>query len=157
MYLLFLAVLGLGCCVGFSLVAVSRGYSLVEHGLLIVVASLVAEHRLQGVQASAVVARGLSSCGIWAQLLYGMQDLPGSGIKPIPCTGRQILNHWTTRDTLEFLCKYKHTLCCPFKLAPSVAKLCPTLCDPMASLIHHNYLSLFLFVVEQYSSSMDIL
>ena len=46
MYLLFLAVLGLGCCVGFSLVAVSRGYSLVEHGLLIVVASLVAEHRL---------------------------------------------------------------------------------------------------------------
>ena len=47
MYLLFLAVLGLGCCVGFSLVAVSRGYSpIVEHGLLIVVASLVAEHRL---------------------------------------------------------------------------------------------------------------
>ena len=33
--------------VGFSLVAVSRGYSLVGvHGLLIVVASLVVEHRL---------------------------------------------------------------------------------------------------------------
>ena len=38
--ILFLAVLGIHCCMGFSLV--------VEHGLLIVVASLVAEHRLQG-------------------------------------------------------------------------------------------------------------
>ena len=35
---LFMALLGLCCCVGFSLVAV--------HGLLIVVASLVSEHRL---------------------------------------------------------------------------------------------------------------
>ena len=41
-----LAVLALRCWVGFSLVA-SRGYSLVEtHGLLIAVASLVAERRL---------------------------------------------------------------------------------------------------------------
>ena len=38
---------------GLSLVAVSRGYSLVKvHRLLIVVASLVAEHRLLGVRAS---------------------------------------------------------------------------------------------------------
>ena len=44
---LFMAVLGLRCCVGFSLVVVSGGYSLfVVHGLLIVVASLVAEHGL---------------------------------------------------------------------------------------------------------------
>ena len=68
--------------------------------------------------------------------------------QPIPCTGGQILNHWTTRDTLEFLCKYNHTLCCPFKLGPSVAKLCPTLCDPMASLMHCNYSSFFLSVAE---------
>ena len=40
-----LTVLGLRCCSGFSLVAVSRGYSLVAvHGLLIEVASLVVEH-----------------------------------------------------------------------------------------------------------------
>ena len=39
--------LGLCCCAGFSLVVESRGCSLVVmHGLLIVVASLVAEHRL---------------------------------------------------------------------------------------------------------------
>ena len=39
------------------------GFSLVAaHGLLIVVASLVVEHVLQGAQASVVAAHGLSSC-----------------------------------------------------------------------------------------------
>jgi len=42
-----LAKLGLGCCEGFSLVAVSWGYSVVVMGrLLIVVASLAVEHGL---------------------------------------------------------------------------------------------------------------
>ena len=42
-----LTVLGLRCCSGFSLVAVSRGYSLVAvHGLLTEGASLAAEHSL---------------------------------------------------------------------------------------------------------------
>ena len=37
----------------------SGGYSLVAaHGILIAVAPLVAEHRLQGAQASVVAARG---------------------------------------------------------------------------------------------------
>ena len=45
---LFLAVLGLNCCVGFSLVAASRDCSLaVVCGLLVAVASLVVEHKLQ--------------------------------------------------------------------------------------------------------------
>ena len=45
---LFLAGLGLHCCADFSLVAGSRGYSTVAvRGLLIAVASLVAEHVLQ--------------------------------------------------------------------------------------------------------------
>ena len=44
---LFLAVLGLCCCMGLSLVSASRGYSLIAVcGRLIVVASLVSEHRL---------------------------------------------------------------------------------------------------------------
>ena len=44
---LFLAVLGLHCCTGFSLVMESGGYSLASvRGLLIAVASLVAEHGL---------------------------------------------------------------------------------------------------------------
>jgi len=45
------AVLGLRCCRGFSLVAMC--------GLLIAVASLVAEPGLQGAQASVVAARRL--------------------------------------------------------------------------------------------------
>ena len=44
---LYLAVLGLHCCSGFSLVVASGGYSLgAVHGLLIVVPSLVADNRL---------------------------------------------------------------------------------------------------------------
>ena len=44
---LFVAVLGLHCCLGFSLVVGSEGYSLVVLGkLLIVVASFVVEHGL---------------------------------------------------------------------------------------------------------------
>ena len=44
---LFLTVLGLHCCAGFSLVAVSWGCSLaVALGFVRVVASLVEEHRL---------------------------------------------------------------------------------------------------------------
>ena len=50
---------------GFSVVAVSRGYSLVAvQGLLIAVASLIAD-RVQALGHSSfiVVAHGLSSCG----------------------------------------------------------------------------------------------
>ena len=44
---LFLSVLGLRCCMGFSPVAASRGYSLVAVCRpLTAVVSLVAEHRL---------------------------------------------------------------------------------------------------------------
>ena len=43
MYLLFLSVLGLHCCMGFSLVVVNGGYCLIAvRRLLIVVTSLVA-------------------------------------------------------------------------------------------------------------------
>ena len=58
-YLLF-TVLGLHCCVGFSLVAVSTGYSSL---LFTRVACLVVEHRLCDMWASVAVVCGLSSCG----------------------------------------------------------------------------------------------
>ena len=45
------------------------------HGPLTIVASLVAEHRLQ--------TRRLSSCGARAQLLRGMWDLPRPGLEPV--------------------------------------------------------------------------
>ena len=75
---------------------------LAVRGLLVAVASFVAEHGLQvrGLQqlrcmGLVVVAHGLSSCGLRAlerrlsscgtrvQLLCGMWDLPGPGIKPV--------------------------------------------------------------------------
>ena len=52
----FLAALDLHCSSGFSLVVVSTGSSLAAvWGLLIVVASLLVEHRLSGMRASVVV------------------------------------------------------------------------------------------------------
>ena len=104
---LVLAVRGLRCCVGLSPVAVP--------GLLTAVASPVAEHRLWGVWASAVAARGLCSCGSQALehrlsgsgaealLLCNMWDLPSPGIQPYSPTGRQILHHRTTREALFLL------------------------------------------------------
>ena len=57
---LFLAVVGLHCHAGFSIVVASNGYSLVaEHCFLIGVAFLIAEQRLQGSWASVVVAPAL--------------------------------------------------------------------------------------------------
>ena len=65
--ILVLAALALHGCAGFFLVAASRGYSLVVVcRLLIAVASLVAEHRLQSARASVVAAFGFSSCSSWA-------------------------------------------------------------------------------------------
>ena len=62
-------------------------------GPLIIVASVVAENRLQ--------THRLSSCGSWAQLLCGMWDLPRPGARTcVPCIGRQILNHCATREAL---------------------------------------------------------
>ena len=101
--------LGLRCFEGFSLVAVSRGYPLVAgRWLLVVVASLAVELRLSGPCASAVAARGLSSCGFqalehrlnscgsWAYLLHSMWDLPTCSIRDrthASCPGWWFLYH----------------------------------------------------------------
>ena len=60
---------------GLSLVAASGGHSSSRcAGPLTIVASLVAEHRLQ--------TRRLSNCGPRAQLLRGMWDPPRPGLEP---------------------------------------------------------------------------
>ena len=96
---LFLAVLGLCCFVGFSLVLVRGDYTLVlVHVLLIAVTSVV-EHRLWGMQALVVVAHGLSRCSSQA-LEHRLRivahkhifsatcgTLPGQGLNPC-------LLHW---------------------------------------------------------------
>ena len=73
---LFLAALGLHCCVqAFSSCSEQGLLFVVVRGLLIVVASLVAEHGLQ--------ARGFSSCGARAQLLCSMWNLPRPGLEHV--------------------------------------------------------------------------
>ena len=71
-----------------SVVAVSMRSSLVAtRGLLVVVASLVAEHGLWGVGSEAVAHR-LSA-------LWHGESCPASDQTHLPCTGRWIINHWT--------------------------------------------------------------
>ena len=74
---------------GFSLVAVSGSYSLLQgSGLLIAVASLIAQHGLWGTWALEVAVPGLQSTGS-ILVVHGLRcsvacgNLPRSGIKPV--------------------------------------------------------------------------
>ena len=91
--------LGLCCCQDFSLSAASQGYSLAAvHELLIVVTSLLVDHRLLSTWASVAVGHGLSgcsslplehrlsSCGTWVRLLCNVQ---GEGSTPL----KRLLTH----------------------------------------------------------------
>ena len=68
------------------------------HKLLVAVASLAAEHRLQ-------VCGDFSGCSTWAQLCHGMRDLSSLiwGRTHIPCIGRQTLKHWAMGEVLFHL------------------------------------------------------
>ena len=59
---LFLTVLGLCCCMGFSLVGVSGGLLFTAVCRLLIVVACLLEHGLWDRQAWVVVAHGLSSC-----------------------------------------------------------------------------------------------
>ena len=73
---LFIAVLGLRLCArAFSSCGERGPLFIAVRGPLTVVASLVAEHRLQ--------TRRLSSCGSRTQLLHDMWDLPRPGLEPM--------------------------------------------------------------------------
>ena len=105
---LFLAALGLRCCVqAFSSCGKWGLLFVAVRGLLICGGFSCCGARALGAWASVVVARGLSSCGsqalerrlrscgsralehrlsscgTWAQLLRGMWDLPGPGFEPV--------------------------------------------------------------------------
>ena len=72
----FLAVLGLRFCArAFSSCGKRGPLFIAVCGPLTIMASLIAEHRLQ--------TRRLSSCGSRAQLLRGMWDPPRPGLEPV--------------------------------------------------------------------------
>ena len=73
---IYLAVLGLRFCArAFSSCSERGPLFMAVRGPLTIVASLVAEHRLQ--------MRRLSSCGSRAQSLHGMWDSPRPGLEPV--------------------------------------------------------------------------
>ena len=75
--------LGLRCYRGFSLVAAIGAYSLAAaHRLLLAVASLVGEHQLEGMRASAVTALGLSSYGSQALWRLALQISASTSLSP---------------------------------------------------------------------------
>ena len=79
-----MAVLGLRCCKGFSLVVAGEGCSLVAVlGLLIAVTSLTVEHGLQWLQhvGSVVAVPGLQSIGS-VVLAHGLSCSMACGIFP---------------------------------------------------------------------------
>ena len=76
LFILFIAVLGLRFCArAFSSCGKWGPLFIAVRGPLTIVASLVAEHRLQTCR--------LSNCGSRAQLLRGMRDLPRPGLEPV--------------------------------------------------------------------------
>ena len=85
---------------GLSLVAKSGGYSLLwwagfPRQWLLLLQSMGSRHMGSGTQAQ----------WLWlmAKQLYGRWNFPGPGIEPVfPCVARQILSHWTTRESQLF-------------------------------------------------------
>ena len=110
-----MAVLGFRCWAGFPLVAASRGPSRgVAHSLLIAVASLAEQLRLQGVQAVVAVPCGLHSWGSralghrlnsWgsrAWLPCCMWHLPASGIELTSPAFQEDSFPWSHQGRLPF-------------------------------------------------------
>ena len=97
---IYLAMLSLRSCVGFFLVVTSRSYALVAVcGLLITVASLVAEHGFQGAWASVVVAPALWNTGS-VVVTHGLSRSAACGI--LPDWGSNLcLLHWPVDSLLE--------------------------------------------------------
>ena len=142
---LFLAALGLRCCTRASSSWGERGLLFIAvHGLLTAVASRCGAQAL-GAQASVVVARGLSSCGVQAverrlsscgaraQLLCGMWDLPGPGLEPVsPALAGGFLTIEPPGEPRVLLFKFEYTqgalyIGCYFKVSATEYQ-CPIPC-----------------------------
>ena len=103
---LVLAVLGLCCCAwAFSSCGEQGLLFVAVCGLLIVVASLIAEHRLQahGLQQLWLTGFRAQAQQLWLSGLVAPWHVGSSRTRDrtcVPCIGRQILNHCTTREAL---------------------------------------------------------
>ena len=122
-YLLFLAALGLRCYTrAFSSCGMWGLFFVAVRGLLIAVASLVAEHRLQarGLQQLWHVGSVVVACGLQSEdsvvVAPGLNCSAACGSSRtraqthVPCIGRWILNHCATREApvLVFFFLFNH-------------------------------------------------
>ena len=107
---LFIAVLGLPCCVrAFSNCGKGRLLFIAAHGLPIVMSSVVVEPRLWALQCPRLwapmspVAHGLSNCGSRVQLRLGMWDSPGPGIGSVsPASAGRLFNTGSPEKSHKF-------------------------------------------------------
>ena len=89
-----------------SLVAANRGYSLVaKHRFLIAAASLVGAHELwaRRLQWWHRLGSRAQAQELWHVVSVAPRHVGSSQTRDqtrVPCIGRQILNHWTTREVL---------------------------------------------------------
>ena len=114
--IIILAALDLHCCArAFSSCGEQGLLFAVVCGLLIAVASLVAEHRLQarGLQQLWLMGSRAQAQQLWRMGLVALRHVASSWTKArthVPCIGRQILNHYATSEVpmLIFNMKYTH-------------------------------------------------
>ena len=103
LFILFLAALGLHCCAqAFSSCGEWGLLFTVVRGLLIAVASLVAEHGLQARRLQQLWLTGSRAQAqqLWRTGLVAPRHVGSSRTRArtcVPCIGRRILNHCTTR------------------------------------------------------------
>ena len=108
---LFLAVLGLHCCVwAFSSHGEQGLLFVAVRGLLIAVVSLVAEHRLQARRLQQLWHTGSRAQAqqLWHTGLVAPQNVGSSRTRArtrVPCIGRRILNHCATREAPKSIFK----------------------------------------------------
>ena len=121
-------------------------------GPLTIAASLVMERRLQ--------TRRLSSRGSRAQLLRGMWDPPGPGLKPVsPCIGRQTqpLRHQGSpyklfiRSLEQFLIRFYAITLAPWPLETCKLNSVPQANIKSLSYSHHYQQSSQLYIVTKYN------
>ena len=113
---LFLAALGLHCCVqAFSSCGEQGLLFIAVHRLLIAVASLVAEHGLQmrGLQQLWLTGSRSQAQQLWHTGLVVPWHVGSSWTRArtsVPCIGRRILNHCATREALRWVFVAVHGL-----------------------------------------------
>ena len=140
-----MAALGLCCCARLSLVAVSRGYSL----LRCAGSSL---RRLLLLQSMGSRRAAFSSCGRWAQQLWHTGLVPPRHVGSsrtrdqtrVPCIGRRILNHCTTREVSDLMILKQHLYADGSKIYVSYFDFSP---------VHYTHISNYLLNISALMSS----